>query len=84
MGLQVSMNKHSGRIVELPGGVLHKEKELCIGGMELLMGGPESFPEGHCARTDPKYKQFFIDLEERYGEEFPYVAPSPIGCDCPF
>lgn len=64
--LNVNMLKRYA-IKELPNGKLQRVGEF-PNFFEKMVEGPESLPEGHWGRTNLKQKQFYIDLEERYGK----------------
>ncbi len=54
-------------IEQLPNGKLHKKRDFCPN-LYHMLGGPDTLLEGHYSRTNPKRRQFYIDLEKRYGK----------------
>lgn len=80
--LQINMLKKYA-IKELPDGKLQRIKEF-PNSMESMTGGPESLPEGHFGRTNPKQRQFYIDLKERYGNDYPHKEREPCKISAPF
>ena len=69
MRLTLHMIKLSGDIEEISNNNLHKKRDFCSN-LYMMLGGPENLPEGYLERFPLKRKQFYIDLEERYGKNY--------------